>query len=243
MSTVIQTPALILRHADDREHDRRLVALTPEFGALQLRARGTKKSQSKLGGSLEPVTEVHLTLANGRQIDVVAGSVIKQRWPKLRTNLVGFVAAQWLLELVERVSKPHQSDPEFYQMVTEMLTQMETEADQPAGQQWLHLLRRAWRIIEHAGFAPDPAVCSRCHKMLTDDERVYDPLHGWLHVSEASSHAWRLDPVAVAFLRSGQPPDDPKKLWRDVHRLVQSVIEHTLDQPLRSERVLQKVMR
>ncbi len=243
MASVIQTRALILHHSDHREHDRLLTVLSPELGKIQVRARGSKKGISKLGGSLEPVTEVDLTIANGRQLDVVTGSIILERWPQLRQDVVGLVAAQWLLELIEKVTKPNQPEPELYQQLKNMLSAIQAEAGQSEGRRWIQLLRRAWNILQHEGFVAESRICSRCHRMIEPGQHAFDPLHGWLHRREAGPHAQSVSAAAVDFLNGQPAQDDPKKIFHVTHRLVQSVIEQTLDQPLRSERVLQKVMR
>lgn len=152
MSSVIQTPALILRHSDDREHDRRIMVLTPAHGQLEVRARGTKKALSKLAGSLEPMTEVDLQLASGRVFDVVTGSVVRERWPGLRQDIVRCVAGQWSLELLERVTRPNHDSQAVYELARQGLRDLADPILTP-GQVWLRLCRWAWILLEHEGFA------------------------------------------------------------------------------------------
>lgn len=240
--SVIRTRAIILRHSTDREHDRLIVVLTPQHGQLRVRARGTKKSMSKLGGSLEPMMEVDLTLANGRVTDVVTGSVILNRYNRLRREVVSLIMAQWLLELVERVTKPNQHDPALYDLVVGMLADMAESTDAPAGQRWLRLLRRAWLILDHQGFAPSFERCAVCHQPLAADDVAFHPAAGFVHRREASAEAAVVKPSVVAYLRGGSSADD-RQMFAALRRLVESILHHTLDRPLKSERVLWSVMR
>lgn len=240
--SVIRTKALILCHSTDREHDRLIVILTPQHGQMRIRARGTKKSVSKLGGSLEPLTEVDLMLANGRTVDVVTGSVILDRFGGLRRDVVSLTMAQWLLELVERVTKPNQHDPALYDLVVGMLADMAEGTDAPAGQRWLQLLRRAWLILDHQGFAPSLQQCAVCHQPLADDDIVFHPTAGFVHRRDAPTEATHIQPLVIAYLRGGDSVDD-RQMFAALRQLVESILHHTLDRPLQSERVLRAVVR
>lgn len=239
---VYRTVALILRHAPEREHDRYLIAISPERGQLRLRARGTKKSASKLAGSLEPLTEAELLIADGRAIDQVIGAVTRRRFTVLRQHLFSLVAAQWYLELVERMTKPEQDLRALYDLVLRDLAAMEAEAGAPVGQHWLQLCGRALRLLEHEGFAPALGQCSVCHRPLETDQTSYHPHQGFVHRTETAPDAVAITPATMAFLLSGQATSD-RRVLAEVHRLVESVIHHTFDRPLKSEPVLRDVMR
>lgn len=240
---VFQTKALILRHTSDREHDRILVVLTPDHGQMRLRARGTKKSVSKLGGSLEPLTEVELMIADGRVMDQVIGSVIRRSFFELRRDVLSLVMAQWLMELVERVTKPGQANPKLYTLVLSALADIGQELDWTPGRRWLALYRQAWNILSHEGFVPSMQRCATCHQVLADGEIMYHPVQGFIHRREAAAGAWRIEPVLSAYLLTGVMSADERQGWRDMRRLLDHVIQHALDRPLASERVLQEVMK
>lgn len=220
-----------------------LTILTPSFGQLRVRARGTKKSASKLGGSLEPMMEVDLTLANGRKTDIVTGSVILNRFPGLRQGVVAMTMAQWLLELVESVTKPDQPAEELYEMVISALLEMENEHDASAGQQWLLLCRRALQVMIHEGFAPAMDVCSVCHRPLGEEAVSYHPQQGFVHANEAHSGALNFTSATIHFLKTGEKPSNDRDVFRQAHELIEQLIHHTLDRPLKSERVLRSVVR
>jgi recombinational DNA repair protein (RecF pathway) len=148
-----------------------------------------------------------------------------------------------LLELVERVSKPDVADPELYDVVKQSLNDMNMENDLSVGQRWLALDRRAWLILRHEGFAPALDHCPRCNQPMPEDEISYSPGVGFVHVREAAAGDIRISAAAIAFLKTGQAPTDPRGAFREVHTLVESLIHHTLDQPLRSERVRRAVLR
>lgn len=241
---VLHTKALILRHVPEREHDRVLTVLTPEHGQLRLRARGTKKSVSKLGGSLEPLTEVDLSLASGRHLDQVIGAVLLRRFNGVRQDAATIVAAQWFLELVERLTKPGQVGSALYEIVIEELIAMENEPRSSPGRLWLRLCRRAWRVLDLEGFAPSIEHCARCQKNFHDDESVsFEPTRGFIHTTEGSAELTRLTPAALGVLRNGDCEMADRAAFRSVYAVLQDVLHRTIDRPLNSERVLQSVVR
>lgn len=239
---VIHTKAIILRHSTDREQDRVLTVLTPDHGQLRVRARGTKKSTSKLAGSLEPVTEVEMSLADGRTLDQIIGSVIIERWPVLHQDLVATVSSQWLLELVEAVTKPAQPTAGLYDLVRTELQAMTAEVSWSPARRWLQLLRRASELLAHEGFRPSLEICGRCHQPL-QPAIVYEPAHGFAHRGEAGHGAISLDQTTWDFLRTGNWPAKDRLTLLQVHKVVEAMVHHTIDQPLRSERVLRSVIR
>lgn len=242
MST-FTTTALILRHADDREHDKFIVALSPGRGKLHLRAKGTKKSLSKLSGSLEPVTHVTLTIAKGRRSDLITGSIIEHRLSGLRQDPFTFVAAQWFLELVDRVTKAEQDESRVFAYVTDSLRSMEAEDILTLGQRWLRLCRRAWQLLDLQGFAPSLQVCAHCHQPLGTEPIAYHSHQGLVHAREAGIEAFGLDTPTMVYLVDGVSPPDERTVFRQLHQLVERLIHQTLDQPLRSEPVLRSMMR
>ncbi|MBI5467288.1 MAG: DNA repair protein RecO [Candidatus Kerfeldbacteria bacterium] len=240
---VVRTKALILRHTTDREHDRLLTILTPTMGQLRVRARGTKKGTSKLGGSLEPLMEVDLNLADGRAIETVTGSIILQRFDKLRQDVVSMTMSQWLLELVEAVTKPEQPEHGLYDLVIARLTMLADAASRPAGQRWLMLCQSALLILQHEGFVPPLDACAVCHRALLPEEVAYDPQQGFVHQHEAAASARKLSATTVHFFRDGTWPEHERTAWQETHGLLEQVIHHTLDRPLKSEGVLRAIVR
>lgn len=241
--SVIRTKALILRHTTDREHDRMLTILTPTMGQQRVRARGTKKSLSKLGGSLEPLMEVDLNIADGRTVGLVTGSVIRHRFEPLRKDLVSLVLAQWLMELVELVTKPDQPETGLYDLVLRELTAMIKEISWSAGRRWMANLRRAVLIMMHEGFVPSLIECANCHKPLSDADCVYHPHHGFVHRAEAPVDAVSISSAVYNYLLGYQEEIDTKQNFSELHYLVEQLIYHTLDRPLKSENIVRLTLR
>lgn len=187
--------------------------------------------------------EVDINIADGRTVGLVTGSVVLDRFPKLRHDAVGMTMGQWWLELVEAVTKPEQDAVAVYEMAVTTLRELESSHDQSVGRRWLELCRHALQLMIHEGFAPAMDVCSVCHQPLADTDTAYDARQGFLHQHEAGDPAMELEPATVAYLRNQVAPVQERAVFAQAHRVMESLIHHTLDRPLKSEQVLRAIIR
>ena len=63
---------MVLRTYKLGEADRIVVLLTAEHGKVRAVAKGVRKTKSRFGGRLEPLTHVSLLLYQGRELDIVS---------------------------------------------------------------------------------------------------------------------------------------------------------------------------
>lgn len=241
---VLRTPAIILRHTTEREHDRLISVLTPQFGMQRLRARGTKKSVSKLAGSLEPLCEVDLSFAEGRTFGQITGSVITNRNTPVRQELIGLTMAQWFCELVEAVTKPDQLESGAYELLQSALKDFSEHHELSLGRRWMLLDRWAWRLLSGEGFVPAVTRCAVCGQELLDASIGYTPHVGFRHVEHTPLPESRVSREALAWLEQDVPAiNGARELFHQVHDLVSHLLMSVLDRPLRSEGVLRSIMR
>jgi len=236
---VFQTKALILRHTPDREYDRIITVLTPELGQQRLRARGTKKSVSKLAGSLEPLTEVELSFAEGRTLGTVTGSVIHDRFKAVRQDMFSLLAAQWLLELTERMTKPNQPEGGAYDLVSRALRDLPQHTNWSIGKRLMLLDRWAWRMLDGEGFAPVVDQCGICGQPILG-ERGFDT-HGFRHLDHQPAVTLTVSEQVLHWMSHDEPPLEDKQDFLTIHHLLQTLLLTVLDHPLRSEKVLHSV--
>ena len=71
----------------------------------------------------------------------------------------------------------------------------------------------------------------------------YEPTHGFVHRGEAGVQALPLDETSWTFLRTGDWPVSDRAALLQLHKVIEALVHHTIDQPLRSERVLRSVIR
>ena len=99
---VYKTEAIVLRTMELGEADRVLSVLTPRLGKLRVIAKGVRRPRSRIGGGLEPFSDVQLVLAVGRTFDVVTSSSLEDPHLGLRNDLHSTAAAWYVVELTDR---------------------------------------------------------------------------------------------------------------------------------------------
>ena len=108
----IVTQAIVLRHADYREHDRMLTLLPPSMGRVEAVCRGCKRPQSPLLAASEwfALGEYVLYAGKGR-MNVSSCNVTESFYP-LRTDYDRLKYATYILSVAEAAAQPPQGSGE-----------------------------------------------------------------------------------------------------------------------------------
>ncbi|USN53229.1 MAG: DNA repair protein RecO [Candidatus Nomurabacteria bacterium] len=224
MSLTTETHAIVLERRPLREHDRRIVVFTKELGKLELIAKGTQKISSKLAGSLEPLSEIRLHIARGR-FDRVIGSVMLHSLAGLRNNLDAFAAANFLAQVVTRLTQPNHPDLELFTSLRQSLLDMDAQPEQASP-----IVRRfLWKLFTLLGLQPRLDICARCGKDLGQESYYSADAGGALCAKCAKEQvgAFALpDDVRQQLLALHTL--DTEVIPREANDLVAKVIEQTL---------------
>jgi DNA repair protein RecO (recombination protein O) len=101
--SLLRDEGVILRSYKLGEADRIIVAMTKEHGKVRAVAKGVRKTGSKFGSRLEPMTYVSLMLWRGRSdLDIVNQVEVIERYWAVREDLERLTAGFSMLEVVDR---------------------------------------------------------------------------------------------------------------------------------------------
>jgi DNA repair protein RecO (recombination protein O) len=165
-----RTTAVVLSRFDLGEADRVLTLLTPDEGRFKAIAKGIRRPRSRLGGSLEPFTELDLVLARGRTFDVVTQAAIRHAWLGLRDRLEITATAWYLSELVERSTEERAPARRQYALLVRAYALL--DAGTPVGRlaRWFE-----FRLLDELGLRPEVDRCVECDRVLDPGEE-----YGWV---------------------------------------------------------------
>ena len=119
---VYKTEAIVLRTMELGEADRVLSVLTPRLGKLRVIAKGVRRPRSRIGGGLQPFSDVQLVLAVGRTFDVVTSSSLEDPHLGLRNDLHSTAAAWYVVELVDRFVEGAADSHEAFRLLAQALS-------------------------------------------------------------------------------------------------------------------------
>lgn len=94
---------IVLRGYPFGEADRVLVIVSPNHGEVRAVAKGVRRTKSRFGGRLEPLTHVDLVLYQGRNLATVTQVSVIEAFPRLRQDLDAVMVAGTMAEAVGKV--------------------------------------------------------------------------------------------------------------------------------------------
>src|SRR5574341_2449615 len=116
-----KTEAIVLRGRRLGEADRILTLYTPGFGKIDAKAKGVRKTTSRMSGHLQPLTRCVLQLAQGHVSDVLTVCETLESFQPLRDDLERLSRALYATELIERFVPERANSYPTYRLLVDTL--------------------------------------------------------------------------------------------------------------------------
>lgn len=245
-----KTEAIVLRTMDLGEADRVLTVLTPRLGKLRVIAKGVRRPRSRIGGGLQPFSDVQLVLAVGRTFDVVTTASLENPHLGLRNDLHSTAAAWYVVELADRFCEGAADSHEAFGLLAQALAGLDAPPADVAREivtRWFEL-----HLLDAMGFRPELSRCLECGEGIEPDGNAFSPAAGGVvcpSCSHAALGARRISPDALKVLRHLQRSSlgsvlalrMAAALHREVERLLHATVSAVLERELRSRDFLEEV--
>jgi DNA repair protein RecO (recombination protein O) len=194
-----KTEAIVLRSMDLGEADRVLTVLTPRLGKLRIIAKGIRRTRSRLGGGLEPFSDVHLVLAVGRTFDVVTQSALEDAHLGLRDDLHSTAAAWYLVELADRFCEGNADSHAAFTLLGQGLAALDAapeEVSRALVARWYEL-----HLLDAMGFRPELSRCLECGSPIEPEGNGYSAVGGGVLGPECRHPALDVRPISADGLK------------------------------------------
>ena len=156
---VIQTEALLLRSVPYGEIDVIATFFTRTEGKISALSRGARKSMRRVGGALEPVHTLFVSLEDrGRELATLKEARIVTQRSGVVGDLDALEAAGVALRWLRHVCPPRTPEPRAWDTVNTLLDVLDAR-DQPARSA---LAAAALRLLADVGYALELEQCVRC---------------------------------------------------------------------------------
>ena len=237
-----------MRMHDLGEADRILTILTPGRGIVRATARGARKPKSKLGGHLDLLRHVTVSVREGRNLDSVQQAETVAGFRHLRSDLGRMSVGAYLAELAERFSVEGGSNPAAFSLLVRALGLLDQTNDLDLLSRWFEI-----RLLQINGFLPGVQTCVECGGELDQQDHVFSPARGGVVCPQCRAGGSDvLLPAGVAsikllrfLLRSDWPavegmrvgPDDR----RQVERILRDHLQYVLDRRVKSAAFMDEV--
>lgn len=164
--------ALILNRQNYKENDTLVTVYTKNFGKLNLVARGTKKTKSKLAAHLEPLVLSDLMILKGRGRDYIGAALLRNAYQNIRGDLNKIYYAGRALNLFNRLVKEGHPDERLFFLLTRWLETVDEfenkNSDQDLSKEDGELLLAffAFKLLAELGYQPELYHCLGCGREI-----------------------------------------------------------------------------
>ena len=186
---------VVLRTYKLGEADRIVVLLTAENGKVRAVAKGVRKTMSKFGARLEPMSHVRLLLYRGRELDIVSQAESVEPLAPLLASLDRASQGMAVLEAADQLAMEREPAPNLYRMLVGVLR---TIAERPAP---LVVPAFYWKLLAAEGLRPELDACVRCGESEPETALVAFDLQEGGVLCRACRSGQAISPAALTLLR------------------------------------------
>jgi DNA repair protein RecO (recombination protein O) len=213
-------------------------------------AKGVRRPRSRIGGGLQPFSDVQLVLAVGRTWDIVTTASLEDPHLALRNDLHSTAAAWYVVELADRFCEGAADSHEAFTLLAQALAALDAPREHVTREivaRWFEL-----HLLAAMGFRPELTRCLECGASIEPEGNTYSPAAGGVVCPQCRHAALGGRPIggdALKVLRHLQrsPLVDvlalrlPAALHRDAERLLQATVSAVLEREIRSRDFLEEV--
>jgi len=231
-SHLYRDTAVVLRTYKLGEADRIVVLLTEQHGKVRAVAKGVRKTKSKFGARLEPMSHVQLLLSQGRELDIVSQADSVESLAPLVGDLDHLTAGISVLEAADQMALEREPNPRLYRMVVGALR---TIAERGGS---LVVPAFYWKLLAAEGVRPELDVCVRCGEQ--GPLVAFDMDQGGVLCRTCRTGAAISDPALelMRMILGGRLNDalaaPPSKVTHEVMAHATRALEHHIERRLRS---------
>lgn len=225
---------VVLRTMRLGEADRIVSMLTRQHGKVRAVVKGVRRTTSKFGGRLEPLTHLSLLCWRGRELDIVNQAEVLDSFRAVREDLSRVAKAFTVLEVADQLAQEQHPAPRLYDMVVGALRSLDTADSAYLVPGFL------FKALALEGSAPIVDVCASCG--AGDELVAFDLLQGGA-LCRACRRGRPVSPEALDLVRrvlggglAGVLAEPESAAAGEVTELATAAMEVHLDRRLRSVR-------
>lgn len=244
------TDGVVVRTSNLGEADRIITLVTPIHGLVRGVAKAARKPGSKVGGHLDLLRHVSLSIRETRTLHGLSQASTVNGFRGLREDLDRFSRASYVSEMSERFSVENGANQPLFRLLLDVLGSLET-TENP--EMIIHFFEM--RLLQLSGFAPELSRCVETGEDLEPANHLYSADRGGIVSNDARPvgetallpaslntikllrFLARADLVQADAMKAGEDEN------RQLSRILRAQIHHVLDRGLRSEAFMDEVRR
>ncbi len=155
-----KTESIVLKTRKYSEADLIVTCLTPDKGIINAFAKSPRKTRSRFGSSLEPLTHAKISLWGKEQsMPKITQSDIINSFHEIRDNFYDFVNISKLAEILIALMPEAAPNKKIFAFFLSILTLIKSSAEEPKDA--LFIIAQV-RLLAITGYAPRLKGCGKC---------------------------------------------------------------------------------
>jgi DNA repair protein RecO (recombination protein O) len=196
--SLFRDTGVVLRTYRLGEADRIVVFMTEQHGKVRAVAKGIRKTTSKFGARLEPLTHVDLLLWQGRSdLDIVNQVEVINTFRQVREDLDRVAQGVALLEVTDQIAQERHPDRQLFAMLVGALKALSEPTNDPT------LLAPSFflKALALDGALPELSGCASCGEPEGEVELVAFDLTEGGALCRRCRRGRPMSPAALTLLR------------------------------------------
>lgn len=241
--------ALTLKKHPLGEADLLVTLYTRDQGKLQAMAKGARRPTSKLVGHLEPLTQVSLSLAQGRNLDFITQVQVVGNLAALKSDLKSIAKGLYVAELLDGFGAEASPNTNLYHLAIESLESIGLHPDSAWPLRYFEL-----QLLQLSGLMPELYCCVDCRKPLSPGQHRFSPDVGGTLCAECNPAGARIRPLSLQalkvlrLLQRGRLAEIvslrvSSPLAQELQSLLTTTVTYWLDKGIRSSSFLEHLQR
>ncbi len=228
-----KTEGFVIRSHDYGEGHRIVVIFTKDLGKVRAVAKGSRKTKSRFGASLEPLSENHFLLLRypNKLLYTVTGCKVLNAHSKIRENMYLFGYGSILTEGIDLLCAEEDSEPQLYRLLQQAL--FDIEKNNPSSSGWLYF----FRLLKYAGYRLNLFTCADCGENSLQ-EMYFSPENGGLLCKSCNlkeHQSFRVSEKTLASIRRLSPDGILEgDVEKEIGNIVRNFIKYQFDRELKS---------
>jgi DNA repair protein RecO (recombination protein O) len=164
--SVEKSEAIVLRTYNLTESSKIIVMLTPERGKVRAVAKGVRRTKSKFGSALEPIThvEVQTHFKEGRDLQTLSQAETRESFASIRSDLTRLGLASVMCELMEQFVQENEGSTQQFVL---LLSSLKTLGSMSKNYGSLSV-SFYMKLLDISGLLPEVNYCARCKGTIRD---------------------------------------------------------------------------
>ena len=164
---------IVLRSIPVGEADRLVIIVTRERGKFKCLARGVRKPTSKLGGFLEPMHEVFITVQISRLYPIVKDVRTIGVLNQISNNVSHYLYLMYIAELLESFILEEETNVEIFDLYKFVLQIFNDVHEVNMLSLFFQL-----KLLMLCGYGPELSACAECRSVLNIEDQYFGFLQG-----------------------------------------------------------------